>query len=398
MPAAAAAAAHSYVRRTPPGFSPAPSSGMRTNPLGPNVLGATTASASGWERRPSRSMKSNHAPRGGSDSAETQFGSVLSRACEHSQQALNPPSNESFSRPSTVLDGVVPRPPRVSVSQPSPDASPGPWAPRRASSASVLAISDSFKQRSPTVVQRLNDAEANVPKKEPTPDGVLRASSFSDLTSNLNVHNTGLQGSGVLDQVRRLNRELEPSKAWLVDPRRSRWLPWWDALIALAIVFTATVTPYEVAFLPTASSPAETLFIINRLVDIVFLLDIVINFVTIYAKGDDVGRVAIVWVEHPHGIMMHYLKGWFILDAASIAVSSVDFYALTIAHETEDAPAGAMANGTQEGRLAGLRALRALRALRLIVSCDAPPLELCRQQLKLLIARKLAMQLAQFND
>lgn len=37
---------------------------------------------------------------------------------------------------------------------------------------------------------------------------------------------------------------------WLLDPRSKR-MKQWDGVIALALVYTATVTPYEVAFIDT---------------------------------------------------------------------------------------------------------------------------------------------------
>ena len=37
---------------------------------------------------------------------------------------------------------------------------------------------------------------------------------------------------------------------WLLDPRSTR-MKQWDLLIALALVYTAIITPYEVAFIDT---------------------------------------------------------------------------------------------------------------------------------------------------
>lgn len=43
----------------------------------------------------------------------------------------------------------------------------------------------------------------------------------------------------------------------------------WDIVIVLALLFTATVTPFEVAFLRTS---VNTIFFVNRAVDCVFLV------------------------------------------------------------------------------------------------------------------------------
>merc|ERR1712227_919984 len=48
----------------------------------------------------------------------------------------------------------------------------------------------------------------------------------------------------------------------------------WDLVMVLLLAYTAIFTPYEVAFLETK---LDALFIFNRLVDLAFSLDIIIN-------------------------------------------------------------------------------------------------------------------------
>ena len=43
-------------------------------------------------------------------------------------------------------------------------------------------------------------------------------------------------------------RDKKRSKL-VIDPRSSKWLPKWDGIAACALIFTALVTPFEVAFL-----------------------------------------------------------------------------------------------------------------------------------------------------
>eukprot|EP00965_Chrysotila_dentata_P222733 6193142-Pleurochrysis_carterae.AAC.2 len=72
---------------------------------------------------------------------------------------------------------------------------------------------------------------------------------------------------------------VSQKKPWFViDPRSSSRIGYWDAITGMALVFTALVTPYEVAFLSAASSPLDPLFIINRVVDLIFLADMVVQF------------------------------------------------------------------------------------------------------------------------
>ena len=134
----------------------------------------------------------------------------------------------------------------------------------------------------------------------------------------------------------------------IVDPRMSKYLAYWDTVTMLAIVFTALVTPYEIAFLPMATSATEPLFIINRFMDVIFIVDMIITFRMMYTAAD--GEDATMWIADPMRIAVHYLKGWFLLDFVSIAISGLDIV-------------GVMEQGSS---LSGLRVLRILRAARLI--------------------------------
>ena len=55
------------------------------------------------------------------------------------------------------------------------------------------------------------------------------------------------------------------NKPWYqIDPRKSKVMGYWDAITGLALIFTALVTPFEVAFLEAAESAGEPMFIVNR--------------------------------------------------------------------------------------------------------------------------------------
>lgn len=65
----------------------------------------------------------------------------------------------------------------------------------------------------------------------------------------------------------------------LIDPRTSKWLWAFDILSMLAIIFTALVTPFEVSFLkPPCEGTGWNLWIGNRVVDLIFTSDIIMNF------------------------------------------------------------------------------------------------------------------------
>ena len=65
-----------------------------------------------------------------------------------------------------------------------------------------------------------------------------------------------------------------------IDPRSSVMRNW-DSVVALLLMFTCIVTPFEVAFIRT-SPFLSAFFIINRLVDILFTIDVCINFGLMY--------------------------------------------------------------------------------------------------------------------
>ena len=131
---------------------------------------------------------------------------------------------------------------------------------------------------------------------------------------------------------------------WLIDPRHSKYLGAWDALTGLALVFTALVTPFEVALLETT---LDALFWVNRGIDVLFCFDIVKEFFLIYMIN---GRDGAEWITDHKKICLKYLRSWFVLDVTSIGVSAFDIIAVA---------------GAGRG-LADLKAFRVIRALRLI--------------------------------
>ena len=62
-----------------------------------------------------------------------------------------------------------------------------------------------------------------------------------------------------------------------LDPR-SRMVRGWDLLMVSALVFTAFVTPFEVAFFEAALFSGPANFTLNRIVDAIYVGDIFISF------------------------------------------------------------------------------------------------------------------------
>jgi hypothetical protein len=38
-------------------------------------------------------------------------------------------------------------------------------------------------------------------------------------------------------------RHVKPPPRWMIDPRKSTLLGWWDATMGIALIFTAIITP-----------------------------------------------------------------------------------------------------------------------------------------------------------
>ncbi|GFR68695.1 potassium voltage-gated channel subfamily H member 7 [Elysia marginata] len=132
----------------------------------------------------------------------------------------------------------------------------------------------------------------------------------------------------------------------------------WDWIILLLVIYTAVFTPYAAAFLLSEEKKkehqatikerySEPLTIIDLIVDIMFIIDIFINFRTTYVnKNDEV-------VSHPGKIAVHYFKGWFLIDV----VAAIPFDLLLFGSETDETT-------TLIGLLKTARLLRLVRVAR----------------------------------
>ncbi|XP_063843740.1 potassium voltage-gated channel unc-103-like isoform X28 [Scylla paramamosain] len=94
----------------------------------------------------------------------------------------------------------------------------------------------------------------------------------------------------------------------------------WDWIILLLVIYTAIFTPYVAAFLLNEQEVARQnnqnqydspIVIIDLIVDIMFMVDIIINFRTTYVNHND------EVVSHPGKIALHYLRGWFLIDVVA---------------------------------------------------------------------------------
>ncbi|KAM3860042.1 voltage-gated inwardly rectifying potassium channel KCNH6 [Diretmus argenteus] len=108
-----------------------------------------------------------------------------------------------------------------------------------------------------------------------------------------------------------------PETTWWILRHYSAFKAFWDWIILLLVLYTAVFTPYSAAFLldehgdvdqRSCGYTCDPLNVVDIMVDVLFIVDIVINFRTTYVNHND------EVVTQPSQIAKHYIKGWFPID------------------------------------------------------------------------------------
>eukprot|EP00854_Cymbomonas_tetramitiformis_P008719 gene8719-10340_t len=129
------------------------------------------------------------------------------------------------------------------------------------------------------------------------------------------------------------------SKGRYINPK-SNFMTYWDLHSMLLLIYTSIVTPFEVGFLTTS---INTMFFLNRYVDLFFIVDMAFNFLLPYTEDSKGARM-----ETRHAkIRKHYLNGWFKIDLISI----IPFDLLALFQDND--------------AVSNLKALRALKVMRI---------------------------------
>ena len=116
--------------------------------------------------------------------------------------------------------------------------------------------------------------------------------------------------------VEEREKERKRMARMLIDPRTSAFVGRWDVVTALALLFTATFTPFEISFLGT-TEVLSLRFFLNRGIDAIFTFDLVMQFFVMFPQQKSVVE-SVYWVDDLNAIRLNYLKGWFALDLISI--------------------------------------------------------------------------------
>jgi len=119
----------------------------------------------------------------------------------------------------------------------------------------------------------------------------------------------------------------------------------WDKTIMIVLLYTALVTPFEVAFLTPGFGG---MFVVNRMVDTVFVIDI---FFTFYLDPGAEEALKTAGMPDHSKIAWAYIKSWFFIDV----ISCVPFDLMSILME-----------GSQLEDLKFMRVIRLLRLIKLV--------------------------------
>ncbi|KAL4636206.1 potassium voltage-gated channel subfamily H member 7 [Arapaima gigas] len=164
----------------------------------------------------------------------------------------------------------------------------------------------------------LNFSEVNNEKRAASPpssEKTIIAPKVKDRTHNVTDKVTQVLslGADVLPEYKLQTPRIDKFTILHYSPFKAVW----DWLILLLVIYTAIFTPYSAAFLLNdheeqkrreCGYSCSPLNVVDLIVDIMFIIDILINFRTTYVNlNEEV-------VSHPGKIAIHYFKGWFLID------------------------------------------------------------------------------------
>lgn len=167
------------------------------------------------------------------------------------------------------------------------------------------------------------------------------------------LHSAREQQRSIRDVVEMREKERKRMARMLIDPRTSSFVNRWDVVTALALLFTATFTPFEISFLGTAGLKSFRFFL-NRVIDAIFTFDLCLNFFVMFPQQKSVVE-SVYWVDDLKIIMLNYLKGWFTIDLISI----LPFWIL-------DYTSGCASDMQSTNLLRLVRLMRCIKMIRLV--------------------------------
>ena len=165
-----------------------------------------------------------------------------------------------------------------------------------------------------------------------------------------------------IEDCAHLRSRMRQSRRFLINPR-SKEVQYWDFATSMALLFTATVTPYEVGL--GLETKIDGLFFVNFVVNLIFTVDIFVQFAMPLPARDGTGDL----VRDHKKIAYHYLTTWFFIDVLTVLpFDTVALFAPSLFGVSECASgAGTLLKGIKLLRtLRIFKLLRVLRASRIV--------------------------------
>ena len=186
---------------------------------------------------------------------------------------------------------------------------------RRAQPNKAIGSPPSEPQRLSPLPRRANGMPRNRLSGEQNPEPMRRCLSRSGSIRDLE-HDAKVQQAA----------NSVTNAPWYILHPESRFMRAWNLFNALALVYTALLTPYEQAFL---DQQLIELFVLNRLIDLTFISDMFVRFLTMHRRSDRESDMVLSQWEHGLcPIALRYLKGWFAVDMLSVLPCIFDIAAL----------------------------------------------------------------------
>ncbi|KAF7215919.1 potassium voltage-gated channel subfamily H member 7 [Nothobranchius furzeri] len=167
----------------------------------------------------------------------------------------------------------------------------------------------------PLIALNFSEVTEKKPHSPPTSDKPIIAPKVKDRTHNVTEKVTQVLslGADVLPEYKLQTPRIDKCTILHYSPFKAVW----DWLILLLVIYTAILTPYSAAFLLNDQEEqrrrecgysCSPLNVVDLMVDIMFIIDILINFRTTYVNHNE------EVVSNPAKIAIHYFKGWFLID------------------------------------------------------------------------------------
>uniref|UniRef100_A0A668AHT4 Potassium voltage-gated channel subfamily H member 7 n=1 Tax=Myripristis murdjan TaxID=586833 RepID=A0A668AHT4_9TELE len=167
----------------------------------------------------------------------------------------------------------------------------------------------------PLIALNFSEGTEKKTHSPPTSEKPIIAPKVKDRTHNVTEKVTQVLslGADVLPEYKLQTTRIDKFTILHYSPFKAVW----DWLILLLVIYTAILTPYSAAFLLNDQEEQKRrecgyscspLNVVDLIVDIMFIIDILINFRTTYVNQNE------EVVSHPAKIAIHYFKGWFLID------------------------------------------------------------------------------------